>query len=291
MSRPRTVMDYLRLAAGHLAASGVERPRLDAEVLLAWVLGLDRVHLYVQHDRPLTPKEVEAYRSCVARRARREPVAYITGVREFYSRPFFVDRRVLIPRPETEHLVEAALKELSHRFPGEEEWRVLDIGTGSGAVAVTIALEAPKARVVAVDVSTGALEVAQRNAQTLGAAGRVSFTRSDLFESVRGTSFHAVLSNPPYICAADWERLPRDVKDYEPKEALLGGEDGLDVIRRIADGAPAALVEGGILALEIGDGQAGAVWGILAGCGFGDLEVIQDLAGKDRVVFGVKERR
>ncbi len=291
MNRPRTVMDYLRLAAGHLAASGVDRPRLDAEVLLGWVLGLDRVRLYVEHDRPLTPPEVDAYRACIARRARREPVAYITGVREFYSRPFFVDHRVLIPRPETEHLVEVALEELGRRFPGEKERRVLDVGTGSGAVAITVALEAPGTRVVAVDVSPGALEVAQRNAEALGAAERVRFLESDVFSAVGEETYHAIVSNPPYVSASEWEQLPPDVRQYEPREALLGGTDGLDLIRRLAAGAPPRLVLGGFLAMEIGEGQGEAARRILAEHGFGEIRTIRDLAGKDRVVFGVKEAR
>lgn len=291
MSRPRTVVEYLRLAAEHLRASGVDQPRLDAEVLLAWVLQLDRLHLYVQHDRPLTPAEVEAYRTCIARRARREPVAYIVGEREFYSRPFSVDRRVLIPRPETEHLVETALEELERRFPAEEEWRVLDVGTGSGAVAITLALEAPKVKAVAVDLSAGALEVARKNAEALGAAKRVSFLESDLFSALRGAAFHAILSNPPYISASEWERLPRDVKEYEPKVALVGGVDGLELIRRIAGAAPPFLLDGGFLALEIGADQGSAVRQLLMGSGFAAFQLVQDLAGKDRVALAVKERR
>lgn len=284
-------MDYLQLAAGHLAASGVDRPRLDAEVLLARVLGIDRVRLYVEHDRPLTPPEVDAYRSCVARRARREPVAYITGVREFYSRPFFVDRRVLIPRPETEHLVEAALEELERRFPGEQARRVLDVGTGSGAIAITVALEAPSTRVVAVDLSPGALEVARRNADALGASDRVRFIESDMYSAVEEEGFHAILSNPPYVRDAEWAGLPPDVRDYEPREALLGGADGLDLVRRLAAGAPARLVPGGLLAVEIGEEQGEAARRILEAHGFGQIRTIRDLAGKDRVVLGVKERR
>ncbi|MBO2521901.1 MAG: peptide chain release factor N(5)-glutamine methyltransferase [Clostridia bacterium] len=289
MASPRTVMDYLQLATGHLDASGVESPRLDAEVLLADLLGIERIQLYVQHDRPLTRLEVDAYRQRIARRARREPVAYITGKREFYSLELKVDRRCLIPRPETEHLVETALAELGRRFAGEACLDVADIGTGSGAIAAGVAKGEPRARVTATDIDAGALELAAENLARLGLSGRVQLVRGDLLEPLQGVLFHAILSNPPYIAESQWEHLPPDVRLYEPRGALLGGADGLDLIRRLIQEAWPRLVPRGFLALEIGHDQGEAVLELARARGYASAWLVQDLAGRDRVAVMAKE--
>ena len=283
MSRPKTVLDVVQLAAGHLKAAGVSTPRLDAEVLLGHVLGLERIQLYVQHDRPLVPDELEAYRAATARRARREPVAYITGRREFYSLSFAVDRRVLIPRPETERLVEIALDLLRSRFPSEERLLVADVGTGSGAIAVALAHSEPRARVVATDASPEALQVAKFNVEQHGLSNRIELRRGDVYAPLRGERFHAIVSNPPYVKEADYPGLPPEVRDYEPKGALVAGKDGLAVIRRLVAGAAGYLVPGGFLAFEIGWDQAEDVRVIAREAGLFCTRIVPDLAGKDRV--------
>jgi len=283
VSTVRTVLDVVNLAAGHLKASGVPGPRLDAEVLLGHVLGLERIQLYVQHDRPLTRQELDAYRSAIARRARREPVAYITGEREFYGRAFAVDRRVLVPRPETEHLVEAALEGLRSAFPRAERFNVADVGTGSGAIAVTLACEDERVWAIATDISEGALEVAKINAERHGVRSRVALRRGDLFSPLAGERFHAVVSNPPYIPEAVYPTLAPEVRVFEPRTALVGGRDGLDVIRALIEGASHHLVPGGFLAMEIGHDQGEAVRRIARARGLENVRILPDLAGRDRV--------
>lgn len=289
MAAPRTLMDYLGLASGHLKASGIDNHRLDAEVLLASVLGIDRIDLYVQHDRPLTVAEVDEYRRRIARRARREPVAYITGRREFFSIEFAVDNRCLTPRPETEHLVEVALEEISRRFPGEAQVKVADIGTGSGTIAVSLAMHARQALVTAVDIDPKALEVARLNVERTGVADRVRLVQGDLLEPLGDDVFDAILSNPPYISEKEWPQLPPDVREYEPRHALIGGSDGLDVIRRLVAGAKERLSKRGFLAIEIGAGQGEEVLALARGAGYAKAWIVNDLAGRDRVVIMAKE--
>ena len=272
----RTPLDLVRLTTAYLAEKGVAAPRLDAEVLLAHVLGVPRIRLYTDFDKPLEPSEVDAYREAVRRRARREPVAYITGEREFRSLRFRVAPGVLVPRPETELLVEAALEGTS------ETGRILDLGTGSGCVLLSFLRERPGWTGVGVDVSETALGVARENAGALGVADRVELRQGDLFGPVRGERFDRVVSNPPYIPAAELATLEPEVSRFEPREALDGGPDGLEVIRRIAAEAPGHVLPGGNLALEFGKGQGSAVASILREAGFSRVEVRRDLAGIER---------
>ncbi len=275
---PPTSLELLRLTAAWLGEKGVPNPRLDAEVLLAHVLGVARIQLYLQFDKPLEPREVEAYREAVRRRARREPVCHITGTREFWSLPFAVDRRVLSPRPETETLVEAAARRMG------PAGSLLDVGTGSGAVAVALLVERPGWTGVAVDVSEEALEVARVNAGRHGVADRLEFRRGDLFGAVAGRRFDAVVSNPPYVPAGEIAGLDPEVGRYEPRAALDGGEDGLDVLRRIARSAGASLAPGGFVAVEFGAGQGGAVREAFESAGgYASVELVPDLAGRERV--------
>jgi release factor glutamine methyltransferase len=250
-----------------LGAAGLERR--DAEVLLAHVLGVGTAALHAHPERPLAPAQAERFAALAARRREGEPVAYLTGRRGFRWLELEVDARVLIPRPETEHLVEAALG-----LPAAA--RVADVGTGSGAVALALATERPDLRVVGADVSPGALAVARANAARLGA--EVTWLLGDLLAAVPGR-LDAVVANPPYV--PDGEELPRDVAAFEPALALRAGPDGLDVIRRLV---PAAAARAPFLALEVGAGQAPAVTALCRGAGFASVEVTRDLAGHERVV-------
>lgn len=275
MSEPGlTPPDLVSRTAGYFERYGVERPRLDAEVLLAHVLGLSRIDLYVQFERPVSTDERDRYRELVRSRARdRMPVAYLTGEREFWSRPFRVTPEVLIPRPETELLVRCAA-DLAPR-------RVAEIGTGSGAVAAALACELPEAEITAVDCSEGALAVAAENLERLGVADRVTLVAGNCTEPLSGT-YDALVSNPPYIPSDVLEGLEPEVR-HEPRLALDGGSDGLDLLRRLAASAP-ALVPGGWLLLEIGCGQAEAVAGLLNDAGAMEVAAEKDLAGIERVL-------
>jgi release factor glutamine methyltransferase len=278
-----TVLELLRRATGHFAARGIETPRLDAELLLASALGLDRLQLYVHFEKPVVESERAAYRELVRRRAnRREPVAQILGRREFWSLPLAVTPEVLVPRPETETLVAAALERLPQR---DAPLALLDVGTGSGAVALALASERPGARVVASDVSPAALELAARNAEALGLSGRVRFVAGDLFEPVAGERFDAVVSNPPYLAESEREGLAPELA-HEPEEALFAGPDGLAVLRRLVAGAPARLVPGGIFACELAPPQAPRVADWCRAAGLLDVRVHRDLAKHPRVISG-----
>ena len=266
----RPVRELLATAAARLSRAGSDTPRLDAELLLAAALGVDRARLVIDAREAVVPEAETAFWALVARRERREPVAYILGRRAFRRLELAVDRRALIPRPETELLVEVGLE-----LP--EGARVVDVGTGSGAVALALADERPDLEVWAVDASAEALELARANAERLGLS--VSLHLADLLDGVPG-HFDAVLANLPYV--AEGDAVAPGVREFEPGEALFGGPDGLEVIRRLVaqlDGVPLA-------GLEVGAGQAGAVEMLLRGAGFGLVERRQDLAGHERVVVG-----
>jgi release factor glutamine methyltransferase len=266
-----TVGDALDSAAIALRAVGCETPRLDAEVLLADVLGVDRAALMAHPARALEPGEARRFQDAARRRREREPVAYITGRRGFRTIELAVDPRVLVPRPETEHVVEAALA----LPPGA---RVVDVGTGSGAIALALKAERPELDVLATDSDPDALAVARANARRLGLD--VTFVEGDLLAGVEPVD--AVLSNPPYV--ADGTPLMPDIARWEPPGALYAGGDGLAVVRRLV---PAAADAGArLIALEVGDGQAAAVVALARATGFGGAEVVRDLAGIERVVVG-----
>ncbi|MBS1150332.1 MAG: hypothetical protein H6Q89_2030 [Myxococcaceae bacterium] len=259
----------------------LDAPRLTAEILLAHTLKLDRVKLFMELDRPLQKDELAEFRSLIQRRLQFEPTQYLTGFKDFYNRRFRVDPRVLIPRPETELLVEAVLQLLPKDAPS----RVLDLCTGSGCIAVTIAAERPQASVWATDLSKGACEVAAANAEQHQVASRVSVLQGDLFAAIpAGARFDVVVSNPPYVKRGDLPGLQQEVRK-EPPQALDGGEDGLDFVRRIAEGSHAALKRGGWLALEIGDEQGDAVKQVLTRAGYHAVRVEKDLARLDRLAF------
>jgi release factor glutamine methyltransferase len=292
-TRDWTIADVLRWAADDFRARGIESPRLDAELLLARALGTTRIQLVVDARRALSAEELARFREMVKRRRTHEPVAYILGEREFWGRTFRVDRRVLVPRPDTETLVEAALERTRHV---SMSMRALDLCTGSGCVAISLAKERPTAMVWATDASEEALAVARENALRLGAYN-VALRAGDLYAAcppARGADpslrFDLITANPPYIARGELATLQQDVRDFEPRMALEAGDDGLDVLRRVVAGAPAHLVPGGALAAEVGAGQAPAVAELFRGAGFDAIELRRDYARIERVVSGVLPR-
>jgi release factor glutamine methyltransferase len=266
----------LRRSTEHLGAKGSRTPRLDAELLLGKSLGLTRVELYMHLDRPLTEDERAAARALVARRASGEPVQYVLGEWGFRRLLLKVDRRALIPRPETEVVVERSLALLE----GLESPRVLDVGTGSGAIALAIADECPGARVTGLDASPDALVLARENAASTGIA--VELVQGDLFDGLPPGDWDLVVSNPPYVRPAELATLEPQVREWEPHAALVG--EG--VTEAVARSAAAVLGRGRALVLEVAEGTAAEVAALLAGIGFRDVRVTQDLAGRDRVVEG-----
>lgn len=277
-----TIAELLDLATARLRGAGVQSPRLEARLLLSQAGGLPVETILSYPEVPVSPQAEETFRYLVERRCRREPVAYILGRREFYGRPFYVDQHVLVPRPETELLVECALEAL--RRTGRRAQTVVDVGTGSGAIAVTLALEAPDVRVIATDISMEALAVARRNARMHGVEDRVRFVRTDLLEGL-SISAHAIVANLPYIPSGDLPHLDPEVRCWEPKVALDGGPDGVDLIRRLLAQARDHLEPDGIILLEIGHGQGQAV-SLAARQTFpaATVHVRRDLAARERLL-------
>jgi release factor glutamine methyltransferase len=267
-----------------LQRRGIESARLDADLLVAHALAQKRIALYLDLDRPLEDAELSAVRKLVERRRTFEPVAYILGEREFYGRAFEVTPSVLIPRPDTETLVEEALRAVKRdALPG----RLLDLCTGSGAIALTLAAELPDRELLATDLSAEALAVAARNAQRLGVAARVSFAQGDLFAALpAGERFAAITVNPPYIGSDELPTLAPDVRDHEPRLALDAGADALSFYRRIALQAGGALAVGAQLLVEVGYTQAEQVCELFRLAGFVDVQSAKDLSGTPRVVRG-----
>ena len=273
-----TVSQVLRLSTEHLAAKGSETPRLDAERLLAKALGLERIELYMAIERPLTPPELDAARRLVARRARREPLQYVLGEWGFRRLTLTVDRRALIPRPETEVLVERSLALIE----GLDRPRVLDVGTGSGAIALALADEHPGAVVTGLDSSEDALALATENVARTGLA--VQLARHDLFQGLPDGPWDLIVSNPPYVDAADLPTLQPEVRDWEPHGALSAA----GAVEAVARGSVDVLAPGGGLALEVGAGQTDATAALLTELGLVEVRVTRDLRGVDRVVEGVR---
>lgn len=280
-----TPLALARLAADHMAGRGIENARLEAELMLAAVLGIRRLDLYLQYDRPLTRDEVAGFRAMVKRRLRREPLQYILAEAAFRELVLRVDPRVLIPRPETEVLVQVVLDWARER--GGDALDAVDIGTGSGAIALSLAHEGPFERVVATDVSADALALARENATRLGLSDLVEFREGALFDALAPDErFDVVVSNPPYIDEADRDTLAPEVRDWEPERALFASGGGLEVIEALVAGAPAHLREGGLIALEVGLGQAETVAERMAATGVYDVPwIVKDLAGRERIVL------
>jgi release factor glutamine methyltransferase len=277
------VLDLLRWTTDYFASRGIASARLDAEVLLAFALGSDRLRLYLDFEKPVEAAERGRFRELVRRRAEeRVPVALLTGHREFWSLPLRVNGDVLVPRPETETLVEAALALLPDP---EAEVSVMDLGTGSGAVALALARERPKARITATDISEAALAVARSNAASLGLDERLCWLAGDAFAPVAGRTFDLVVSNPPYVGEDEKPSLPPELA-HEPREALFAGPDGTALLRRIAGEAPRFLSAGAGLAVELAPQQAPDVAEWLRQAGFEKVSTRRDLGGRPRVVTG-----
>jgi len=280
-----TVASTLRSSLRVLASSPT--PRSDSEELLSRLLGTSRAQLHLLGSRALTRAESTGLAAWLARRAAHEPVQYITGRAAFRDLDLAVDPRVLIPRPETEGLVEAVLEVLRAEAPRRAAPGILDLGTGSGAIALALAAEWPAAVVTATDASPGALEAAQTNAAALELAGRVRFLAGHWFEAVGAQErFEVVVSNPPYIATGEWDELPEDVRAYEPRQALFSGASGLDDAREIVEQAPHHLVPGGLLALELAEKRVDEVAGWLRGApDWQTVEVRDDLARRPRYLL------
>ena len=281
-----TIGRILKWTEQYFKDKGIESPRLDAEVLLAHVLEKQRIYLYVHFDEPLQPGELAAYREMIKKRVLRVPVAQILGEKEFMGLTFKVTADTLVPRPDTEILVQATVDRL-RAMAGEEPLRFADIGTGSGAICLSVLHYLSDTVADTVDISPAARAVAEENAASLGLADRITFHTGDLLQPLSGISFAAILSNPPYIPEADIATLAPEVRLKEPHTALSGGQDGLDFYRRLANEAPAMLVPGGFTAFEVGIHQAGDVADLLKANPLIDrTEILPDYAGIDRVVVG-----
>lgn len=282
LETPVTLIDFLKRATDFLLARGIENPRLNAERLLCSVLGCQRIDLYVNFERVLSQGEVSRYRDLISRRGKREPLQYILGTAAFFGRDFAVTPSVLIPRPETELLVEQVIS----RSSGKRNPRVADIGTGSGCIAVTLALEIPAAEVVASDISAHALVVARRNAEAHNVTNRVDFVQGDLGSPFGQGVFDIVVANLPYVALSESPELQPEVVDHEPYQALFAGNIGTELIAQIISDAPRFLAEGGVLALELGKGQSTAVEQLFGGFGDGvHVEILSDHAGMDRIAI------
>jgi release factor glutamine methyltransferase len=281
-----TLQQLLTWCTDDFRKRGIPSPRLDAELLVGHALGIDRVRIYLDFERPLTPEERASIRALVERRRRREPVAYILGERAFFGRMFSVTPSVLVPRPDSETLIERALE----RIPKDEPQRILDVGTGSGCLGLTLAAERALAHVTLVDLSDDALRVALLNAERLSLTERVTTCRSDLFANVVTPSagFDLIVSNPPYIPTVDLAGLMPDVREHEPHLALDGGPDGLRCVRALIKGASRQLKAGGVLLLEIGVGQADACLELLNEAAFTGVCAHKDLGRIPRVVEGCR---
>jgi release factor glutamine methyltransferase len=274
--------DALAQAATHLANQGVESPRFDAEILLAHALGLNRAAVLSRPEQELTPKQLTLYRDLIARRGDREPLAYVVGYREFFGLVFVVDHRALIPRPETELLVEHALEIAKHKTA---PLRIADVGAGSGAIAVTLAVRLPGATVHALDHSADALKVVAENARRHDVSDRVHCLHSDLLSALTGP-VDLITANLPYVTTGEWQQLVPEIKYHEPRSALDGGPDGLALIRRLLETAEPCLRPSGALLLEIGAGQGVAATSLAReNLPLARVQLVKDYAGLDRLVI------
>lgn len=283
-----SLLDLLKKSTEFLAKKGIGNARLQSELIFAGTLGCRRLDLYLQFERPLTQAQTDVLRERIVRRARREPVQYIVGETDFRTLTLKCDSRALIPRPETEELVGYALEKLAENRPTGTPARVLDLGTGTGAIALAIAAERPGTHVIAADISTDALALARENFtlnfEKKGVPADVEFLRSNWFENITGT-FDAIISNPPYLTDAEWESAEPEVREREPRNALVAENDGLADLEKILRGARERLAPGGFVALETGIAHHACLEEIARNCGFAETKSIADLSDRPRFFF------
>jgi release factor glutamine methyltransferase len=277
-----TIIDIIRWGADFFTEKGIDSPRLTIELILSFVLSYDRLQIYTQYDKPLSDDELARIKEAVLRRARREPLQYITGYTEFYGFKITVDENVLIPRPETETLVETIIK--NHNV--SQSLTILDIGCGSGCIAIALAKMLPNSQITAIDINCETIAIAQKNAE-LNEAQNITFGQVDILKAEPDSKFDVIVSNPPYISSQEFNTLELEVRYYEPKSALTDSSDGLTFYKRFAELFPKLLKENGKFYLEIGYGQAGDIKNIFKATGF-NISIINDLAGIERVVIGSK---
>ncbi len=282
-----TISKLLNWTTDYFKKYNMEWPHLEAEILLAHALGLKRIELYTNHERVLKEDELKGFKQLIQRRSKHEPIAYITGVQPFMSLDFFVDRSVLIPRPETEQLVETTIGIINQEGDNgqkAEGKRILDIGTGCGAIAISLAKYLPDIKVIGIDSSPGAVKIAQKNAEHHKVDDRCEFIVGNIFEPLK-EKFDLIISNPPYIPSKEIDNLAPDVKDWEPREALDGGEEGLDYIKQLIEKAPDYLKPRGILLIEIGFDQGAKAKELSENINkYSEVKIIKDLNGKDRIL-------
>lgn len=282
-----TVIDIIKWGTGYLTEKGFDEARLTVELLLSAALGVKRFDLYVKHDQPLKRNELDDFKVLLKRRLSHEPVQYIIGKTNFYSIEMKVDRRALIPRPETEILAEAVIEHCRTYLSQREVVRVLDIGTGSGCISIAVAKFVKNSIVTAIDTSSDALDLAKENAASTGTAEKITFAQMDflgLENNPFGSGFDILVSNPPYVSETEVTSLPEDIREFEPVKALSDGRDGLTFFRKISEAAPALLRDGGWVFVETGYGQAGDVEKLFSEKGATELLVKKDLSKIDRVV-------
>lgn len=286
MAEAFTVLDVVRKSTDFLDKKGVESPRLNAEWLIAHVLGLGRMELYLQFDRPLIDEELEQMRALVARRGKREPLQYVQGQTQFHDLTLKCDRRALIPRPETEQLVEL-VKESGPEI--DQDIRILDLGTGTGAIALALAMHFPRSQVVATDASQDALDLASENALLCGLQNRVEFRLSDWFTNLgEAVAFDLIVSNPPYLTDQELTDAETEVKDFEPKSALVANDEGMTDLRSIINGAIPLLKDSGSLWLETGIAQRDALLDSCRRAGYANSEGLDDWSGRSRFIRAIK---
>lgn len=281
------VLDAIVLSTDYLEKKGIESARMNAELLLAHILECQRLELYLRFDQPLNKIETDTYRDYISRRGNFEPYQYIVGDVEFYGLKFFVDKNVLIPRQETEILIEKILE----KYPKDEELKILDIGTGSGNIPISLAINLPESKVISMDVSQDAIKVAEQNRELHDLNSRIGFIKSDILtdtlEKYNGT-FDIIVSNPPYVEEAEFKTLQKEIKEYEPDIAITDFDDGLKFYKEISSKSKTLLKENGMLFFEVGKDQAEDVKEIMKENGFQNIKIQNDLSDIERVVFGVR---
>jgi release factor glutamine methyltransferase len=283
---PWTIRELLKVATDYLQKKKIDAHRLTSEILLSHCLNIKRIDLYLDIDRPLNDSEVSAYRELIRRRINREPLEYITGIQEFWSLDFYVNKKVLIPRPETELLVEQTI-DICNKAALKHSPRILDLGTGSGALAISLAKEIQDACIWATDISEGAIEVARLNAQKHVVSDRIDFRQGDLFQPFvgHGIAFDFIVSNPPYVSAGQYNALPPEVRDHEPRQALDGHEDGFYYIKNVIEESPGFLSQGGWLLVEMAPDQTEKALELIGSIkAFAENARIMDYSRRYRVV-------